>query len=135
MAEKTKLSQVSKTELADAYGKLKAKGQKKAQVARAESEQMITDAITVASGGGLGYYMGMMEAEAGPGATAEQVADKQQIAGVDIDLLVGGAAAAVAITGMGGKMGPTVRAVGVGGLTAWASRVGAEKGREAQANK
>jgi len=131
-AEKTKLSQISKTELAESYSKLKAKNQKKLATARAESEQMITDAITIASGGGLGYYMGMMEAEAGPGATAEQVAEKQQIAGIDIDLLVGGAAAAMGLTGMAGKMSPTVRAVGVGGLTAWASRVGTEKGRESK---
>lgn len=131
-SEKANLSQISKTELADAYSKLKNRVQKSQQAAKSESENMIRDAITVASGGALGYYMGMMENEAGPGATEEQVAEKQQVAGVDIDLLVGGAAAAVGLTKMAGKMSDTIRAVGVGGLTAWASRVGHKKGLEAE---
>ncbi len=130
-AKPAKLSDISKGELAESYSKLKGRIAKAQSTARSENEALIRDAITVASAGGLGYYMGKMEAEAGAGATEEQVAEKQQIAGIDIDLLVGGAAAAVGLTKMGGKMSDTVRAVGIGGLSAWASRAGHQKGLEA----
>lgn len=122
---KSPLSNVSKTEIAESYSKLKGRIQKAQTVARSENEAMIRDAITVASAGGLGFYMGKMEAE---GGSVEEIVARQQIAGIDIDLLVGGAAAAIGLTKMGGKMSDTVRAVGIGGLCSWASRYGHEKG-------
>lgn len=132
-AKDAKLSQISKTELAEAYSRLKGRISKQAASARSQNEKMISDAITVASGGGLGYYMGKMEQEAGgAAATEDALAEKQQLAGVDLDLLVGGVAAAVGLTGMGGKMSDAVRAVGVGALTEWAGRVGYDKGTQAQ---
>jgi hypothetical protein len=132
-AKDAKLSQISKTELAEAYSRLKGRISKQAANARSQNEKMISDAITVASGGGLGYYMGKMEQEAGgAAATEDALAEKQQLAGVDLDLLVGGVAAAVGLTGMGGKMSDAVRAVGVGALTEWAGRVGYDKGTQAQ---
>ena len=53
-----------------------------------------------------------------------------QMAGMDIDLLVGGAAAVAGLTKMGGKMSDTIRAVGIGALTEWAGRTFYESGFE-----
>jgi len=47
-----------------------------------------------------------------------------------MDLAVGGGLAAVGLAKLGGKMSETVRAAGIGALTAWASRTGHEKGME-----
>lgn len=140
MAKDAALKDVSKTELAETYSKLKARTKAAQQAAAKESEMMIEDAITVASGGGLGYLMGQRYAEAAQAADADgltgderdaAVAEGGQIAGIDLDLLVGGAAAVAGITKLGGKMSNMVRRVGIGALTAYAARVGAQKGHEA----
>ncbi len=134
--------EVSKKELAEAYAKLKARGKNAQEVAKKQGEELIRDAITVASGGALGYYMGMMEGEADtagkePGTEEydEAVAENQQVAGIDLDLLVGGAAAAAGLMKLGGKMSDTLRAVGVGALTEWAGRTAYESGFDSATEK
>lgn len=132
------VKKISNKELAEAYAKLKSRTKNAQDSAKQQGEDLIRDAITVASGGALGYYMGMMEAEGGAdleiGSEAydEAVAESQQIAGIDLDLLVGGAAAAAGLMKLGGKMSDTLRAVGVGALAEWAGRTAYDSGLESK---
>ncbi len=118
--------EVTKKELADAYAKLKSRTKGAQDASKKQGEELIRDAITVGSGGLLGYYMGQMAGEAEQDkdwTTADEekqdeiLGEYQQMAGLDIDLLVGGAAAVAGLTKMGGKMSDTIRAVGIGALT------------------
>ena len=112
------LKDISKTELAEAYARLKTKTSRANDIAKREGEGLIRDALTVGSAAGLGAYMGY----ASRGKTGDAAAKAQQIGGFDVDLIVGGAAAAVGLMNWGGKMSDTMKAVGVGGLCSWASR-------------
>lgn len=136
---KAELKDVPKAELAEAYSKLKARGKSAQEASKKEGEALVRDAITIASGGALGYYMGMMEGEASTDkewGTADEdkkeelLAEYQQMAGIDLDLLVGGAAAVAGLMKLGGKMSDTVRAVGVGALAEWAGRTAYNSGME-----
>ena len=137
MAKDAALKDVSKQELAEAYSKLKSRT-KNAQVqAKQEGEALVEDALTIAAGGGLGYLMGQRHAEAEEAALKEglsgdelasAIAEGGQVGGIDLDLLVGGGAAAAGLLKLGGKMSNTVRKIGIGGLTAYAARIGREKG-------
>lgn len=136
-AKDAALKDVSKQELAEAYSKLKSRT-KTAQIqAKKEGEALVEDALTIAAGGGLGYLMGQRHAEAEEAAIkeglsgeqlSEAIAEGGQVGGIDLDLLVGGAAAAAGLLKLGGKMSNTVRKIGIGGLTAYAARIGREKG-------
>ena len=143
MAKGTELKDVPKAELAEAYSKLKSRTKGAQEASKKEGEALVRDAITIASGGALGYYMGMMhgDAESDKDYTAaaaagdtdkmeELLADAQQMAGIDLDLLVGGAAAVAGLMKLGGKMSDTVRAVGVGALAEWAGRTAYNSGHE-----
>ena len=139
MAKDAALKDVSKQELAEAYSKLKSRTKNAQMAAKKEGEMLIEDALTIAAGGGLGYLMGQRHAEAAESADkegltgdarAEAIAEGGQVGGIDLDLLVGGAAAAAGLLKLGGKMSNTVRKVGIGGLTAYAARVGYDKGEE-----
>ncbi len=112
------LKDISKTELAEAYSKLKGRTSRANEIAKREGEALISDAMTVGTAAGLGAYMGYVAR----GKSGTAIKDAQQIGGFDIDLVVGGAAAAVGLMGWAGKMGGAVRSVGVGGLCSWASR-------------
>jgi len=141
MAKDAALKDVSKQELAESYSKLKART-KNAQIqAKREGEALVEDVLTIAAAGGLGYLMGQRHADAAETALAngiakdspeyfEAIAEGGQVAGIDLDLLVGGAAAAAGMMRLGGKMSNTVRKIGIGGLAAYASRVGYEKGED-----
>ena len=137
MSKDASLTEQSITDLADLYTKLKTRA--KADKARAakEGEMMLENLMCIASGGGLGYLMGQRYAQAEIDAMAENktgedlkeaIAEGGQIAGIDLDLLVGAAATAAGMFQLGGKMSGAVRQVGVGGLTAYAARVGHNKG-------
>jgi len=138
MAKESSLSNISKTELAEQYAKMKNRQQKAAQTAKAEGEALIRDAITVGTGFGVGFVMGRKRQEgleaAGLDATQEdiekEIAKAQQIGGIDMDLAIGGGLAAMGLAKLGGKMSDTVRAAGIGALTSWASRTGHEKGMD-----
>ena len=141
MAKDAALKDVSKQELAEAYSKLKSRTKTAQQTAKAEGEALVEDALTVAAGGGLGYLMGQRHADAavqaikdghadGSEEFEEAVAEGGQVGGIDLDLLVGGAAAAAGLLKLGGKMSNTVRKIGIGGLTAYAARIGRDKGIE-----
>jgi len=137
--EDSSIKGATRAELADQYSKLKSRT-KSAQVqAKREGEALIEDALTVAAGGGLGYLMGQKHAEAAKAAAADgktgedldkAIAEGGQVGGIDLDLLVGGAAAAAGILKLGGSMSNTVRKIGIGGLTAYAARMGRDKGME-----
>lgn len=139
MPKGTELKDVPKAELAEAYSKLKARTKSAQDASKKEGEALVRDAITIASGGALGYYMGMMEGDADikPGMTDDEkdeaIAEAQQMAGIDIDLLVGGAAAVAGLMKLGGKMSDTIRAVGVGALAEWAGRTAYNSGLESAA--
>jgi len=139
MAKDAALKDVSKQELAEAYSKLKSRTKNAQVTAKKEGEALVEDALTIAAGGGLGYLMGQRHAEATETALKEglsgedlekAVAEGGQVAGIDLDLLVGGGAAAAGLLKLGGKMSNTVRKIGIGGLTAYAARIGREKGIE-----
>ena len=132
MAKEASLADISKKELAEQYASLKRRVDKNRKTARDEGETMIRDVITVGTGFGTGYLMGSRAASVGAGASEEELAEAQQIAGVDMDLVIGGGLAAVGLMKMGGKMSDTVRAAGIGALTSWSSRLGMEKGLEAE---
>ena len=95
MAKDAALKDVSKQELAESYSKLKART-KNAQIqAKREGEALVEDVLTVAAAGGLGMVMGQRLAEGEKaGKTGEALAAEAQMGGIDIDLLVGGAATA-----------------------------------------
>ena len=126
------LKDISKTEIAEAYGKLKIRDKKRRQAAKAETEALIEDLVVVGSGIGMGWLMGMRVADADLNITAEQAAagdtaesrikEKTQVAGIDLDLLVSLGAAGVGLTKYGGGMSGFARSVGIGGLTSWGSR-------------
>ena len=139
MAKDAALKDVSKQELAEAYSKLKARTKNAQMQAKKEGEALVEDVITIASAGGLAYLMGQRHAQAAKDAIADNktgedlekaVAEGGQIAGIDIDLLIGGAATAAGMLKLGGKMSNTVRKIGIGGLSAYAARLGNEKGVE-----
>ena len=134
-AKEAALKDVSKSELAEAYSKLKARTKNAQTTAKKEGEALIQDAITVGAGGGLGYLMGDRAGGIDQSLTGEAredaLADAQQVGGIDLDLLVGGAAAAIGLMKLGGKMSDTVRAVGIGGLTEYAGRVAYDKAETA----
>ena len=132
MAKEASLADISKKELAEQYASLKRRMDKSRKQARDEGEALIRDVITVGSGAGVGFLMGKQAAGAGAGASEEEIAEAQQIAGVDMDLAIGGGLAAVGLMKMGGKMSDTVRAAGIGALTSWASRLAHEKGLEGE---
>lgn len=143
MAKDAALKDVSKQELAESYSKLKARTKNAQTQAKREGEALVEDVLTIAAAGGLGYLMGQRQADAAeawlksnPGGdlesegAQEKIAEGGQVAGIDLDLLVGGAAAAAGMFKLGGKMSNTVRKVGIGGLSAYAARVGYEKGED-----
>jgi len=133
MAKEASLADISKKELAEQYASLKRRMDKSRKQARDEGETLIRDVITVGSGAGVGYLMGSKAASVGGAAAGEEeLAAAQQVAGVDLDLMIGGGLAAVGLMKLGGKMSDTVRAAGIGALTSWASRLAHEKGLEAE---
>jgi hypothetical protein len=142
MAKDAALKDVSKQELAEAYSKLKSRTKNAQLQAKREGEALVEDVLTIAAAGGLGYLMGQRHADGAEAALKEghqegsekyneMVAEAGQIAGgIDLDLLVGGAATAAGMFKLGGKMSNTVRKIGIGGLSAYAARVGYEKGED-----
>lgn len=121
--KKADLKNISKEELAQVVSRYKARDKKARAAAKRATESLTADLVTVGSGAGLSYLMGMRLAEAGPNATDDQIREKTQLFGaVDIDLAVSGAAAALGLTGMGGNMSEFLRNVGIGGLTSYAGR-------------
>lgn len=121
----------SNQELAESYAKLKARTRNAQLQAKREGEALVEDVITVAAAGGLGMMMGQRLAQGEKaGKTGDELTAEAQMGGIDIDLLVGGAATAAGMFKLGGKMSNTVRKIGIGGLSAYAARVGYEKGQE-----
>jgi hypothetical protein len=142
MAKDAALKDVSKQEHAESYSKLKARTKNAQLQAKREGEALVEDVLTIAAAGGLGYLMGQRHAEGAESAEKEghapgsekyneMVDESGQIAGgIDLDLLVGGAATAAGMLKLGGKMSNTVRKIGIGGLSAYAARMGYEKGED-----
>lgn len=121
--KKAELKNISKEELAQVVSRYKARDKKSRAAAKQAAESLTADLVTVGSGAGLSYLMGMRLADAGAGATEDEIREKTQLFGaVDIDLAVSGAAAALGLTGMGGNMSEFLRNVGIGGLTSYAGR-------------
>jgi len=146
MANTPAKSKPTYTELADMYNRVKTREKKAKSAAKAEGERMVEDVITLASAGGLSYLMGQKHAEGEEAAVAaglqrntqefdEKVDETAQLAGVDMDVLIGGACTAVGMMGMAGNMSGTVRKIGIGGLAAAAGRIGYDKGGESVTEK
>jgi hypothetical protein len=123
MATPAKASDISKTELMEAYSRLKTKVKKSNDMAKREGEAMMRDFMTIGAGAGLAAYMAYMA----KGKSGQAAIDAQQVGGLDLDMLIGGGALAAGMFKWAGKMSDSLRAIGVGGLTAWASRVAYHK--------
>ena len=133
------LKDASKTELAEAYSKLKSRTKNAQLQAKKEGELFVEDALTVASAGGISYLMGQRYANAEDTAKKDgkggeeleaAIAEGGQVAGVDLDLMVGGAATLAGMMKLGGRQRNTVRRIGIGALAAYASRMGIDKGHD-----
>jgi len=131
--KKADLSSISKSELAEVVARYKARDKKSRAKAKQATEQLTADLVTVGSGAAMGYLMGyrVANAEAGEGKLEEAT----QLVGVDYDLAISGAVAALGLTGMAGGMSDFLRNVGIGGLTAYAGRRAFFGAIEASENK
>jgi hypothetical protein len=116
MATPAKLSDVSKKELAEAYARLKQKTKRANEVAKAKTESMMNNLITVGSGFGMGWYIGSQEKNNA----------STKISDIDVDLIVGGVALAASMMDWGGKYNETLASVGSGVLASWGGRYGRE---------
>jgi hypothetical protein len=110
----------SKTELAEVISRYKLRDKRSRAKAKAATEQLTSDLVTVASAAGMGYFMGRQVG--GAGGDASKLEEATQLMGVDYDLAISGAAAAIGLTGMAGGMSDFMRSVGIGGLSAYAGR-------------
>lgn len=133
------LKDASKTEIADLYSKLKSRTKSAQMQAKREGEMFVEDALTVASAGGISWLMGQRYATAEAAARAENkspedieaaTAEGGQVAGVDLDLMVGGAATVAGMLKLGGRQSNTVRRIGIGALSAYAARMGMDRGHD-----
>jgi hypothetical protein len=89
--------------------------------AKAATEQLTSDLVTVASAAGMGYFMGRQVVQADP-SKENYLEEATQLMGIDYDLAISGAAAAIGLTNMAGGMSDFMRSVGIGGLSAYAGR-------------
>ena len=117
---KKDLSTISKSELAEVVSRYKLRDKRARAKAKAATEQLTSDLVVVASGAGMGWFMGRQVA--GAGGVKAKLEEATQLMGVDYDLAIAGAAAAIGLTGMAGGMSDFMRSVGIGGLTAYAGR-------------
>jgi len=117
--KKADLSSISKTELAEVVARYKARDKKSREKAKRATEQLTSDLVVVGSGAAMGYLMGRQVVQ---GTKEGDLEKATQLVGVDYDLAIAGAAAAVGLTGMAGGMSDFLRNVGIGGLTAYAGR-------------
>ena len=114
-------SGLSRKELEEAYVRLRSKSKRANDIAKREGEGMMRNLVTVASAGGMGWYIG----DAAKKGTATD------IQGIDIDILVGGGALAAGMMKWGGKFSETLSAIGTGVLSGYAYRMAEEKGKSA----
>ena len=124
--EKTSLSQISKTELADAYSKLKSRTEKASRIAKEEGEKLTHDIITLAAAGGSAYGMGSLVGD----LEGEEAKEASQIMGVDYDLLGGGVLLGAGLFKVAGKSSDMLRCAGVGVLFQYLGRMAYDMGRE-----
>lgn len=133
------LKDTSKQELADQYSKLKSRTKSAQLQVKKEGEMMIEDALTIASAGGISWLMGQRYAQAEDAAKKDgkggeeleaAIAEGGQIAGIDLDLMVGGAATVAGMLKLGGRQSNTVRRIGIGALAAYTSRLMLDKGHD-----
>ena len=132
-ATPVKQGDISKKELMDAYGKLKTRTKRANDVAKKEGEAMMNNLITVASAGGIGWYIGdatkkAIKGKVGLDAQIKAAKKATQVSGVDVDLLIGGGTLAAGMMKWGGKFSPTLSAIGTGVLSGYAYRRGREAG-------
>lgn len=111
----------SKTELAEVISRYKLRDKRARLKAKAATEQVTSDLVTVASAAGMGYFMGRQVVQADP-SKENYLEEATQLMGIDYDLAISGAAAAIGLTGMAGGMSDFMRSVGIGGLSAYAGR-------------
>ena len=111
----------SKTELAEVISRYKLRDKRSRLKAKAATEQLTSDLVTVGAAAGMGYFMGRQVVTAD--RTKENYLEEAtQLMGIDYDLAISGAAAAIGLTGMAGGMSDFMRSVGIGGLSAYAGR-------------
>jgi hypothetical protein len=116
-------SGLSRKELEEAYVRLRSKSKRANEIAKREGEGMMRNLVTVASAGGMGWYIGDAVKKGG--------AEAAQVQGIDIDILVGGGALAAGMMKWGGKFSETLSAIGTGVLSGYAYRMAEEKGKQA----
>jgi len=121
MATDKNLSNLPKKDLADQYVRLKGRIKKAQDESKQMMEQVTQDLITVGTGAALGAFAGN-KIRNGEVTSEDEAYELMEGSSLDIDLVVGAVCAGAGMMKMGGKMSDTIRAVGIGGLTSYASR-------------
>lgn len=126
------IEQATKKDLEDELTKIKLKEKKTKEATKQKTERLIESAATVGTAFGLSTYLGGLEKEvrkANPDFDDlsdddknKKLAEKQTIAGLDIDLVVGLGGVAVGMTDMAGSSSDLINAIGIGALAAYAGR-------------
>lgn len=126
------IEQATKKDLEDELTKIKLKEKKTKEATKQKTERLIESAATVGTAFGLSTYLGGLEKEvrkANPDFDSlsdddknKKLAEKQTIAGLDIDLVVGLGGVAVGMTDMAGSSSDLINAIGIGALAVYAGR-------------
>lgn len=125
---KPALKDVSKTELAEAYSKLKSRTEKASRLAKEEGEKMLHDVVTLGAAGGAAFGMGSLVKDMDP--SSEEAKEASQFMGVDYDLLGGAALMGMGLFKVAGKSSDLLRSAGVGVLSQYLGRVAFKAGHE-----
>lgn len=126
------LQEATKDELKERILKIKER-QKREKIQEKEKQANLMESlIALGTAGGLSFYQGGKEKEVRDANAdfdtlplekkQELLAEAQGVAGIDLDLLVGGAGLVMAMTDMAGEYAGTFRAVGTGALSSWSAR-------------
>lgn len=126
------IDQASKKDLEEELTKIKLKEKKAKEATKQKTEKMLETGATLATAFGLSTYLGGIEKEVRKANAdfddktqeeqAKLLAEKQTVAGFDIDLLVGIGGLAVGMTEAAGASSDLFSAAGAGALAAYLGR-------------
>lgn len=125
------IQQASPAELRDELIRIKQREKKLKDEAKAKTSKLIGSAITIASAAGLGHILGGKERDLKAKAEwatwdekkrEEELKKDQTVMGIDLDLLVGLAGLGLGLSDGAGEFADTLTAIGVGGVSSYASR-------------
>lgn len=128
------IEQASKKDLEEELTKIKLREKKAKDATKQKTEKLIESVATVGTAFGISTYLGGLEKEvrkANPDFDslsdedrAKKLAEKQTIAGFDLDLVIGLVGVGVGMTEAAGTSSDLINSVGLGALAAYAGRKG-----------